>query len=137
MGCPPAGLGVRREGSDKLRQVGSLLGYLSAEEIFFFCVRVGLLSCYSEVLPKSPPVPLRVTLRGHAVFVDSSLRFFAHFQSSITPKVKGHDQQRDPFMRELLTLLQVVCQLPCLSCIHPPPSRRQGRSEASRSCFFS
>ena len=30
VGCPPVGLGVRREGSENLREVGSQLGYLTA-----------------------------------------------------------------------------------------------------------
>ena len=59
VGCPPVGLGLRRAGSKKWQEVGSLLGY-SAGEKFFYCMRVGQLSRYSHVLllPSGvPPMP--------------------------------------------------------------------------------
>ena len=38
VGCPPVGLGVKREGSEKLQEVGSQLGYLTAGgNLFLLC----------------------------------------------------------------------------------------------------
>ena len=51
VGCPPVGLWVKRAGSEKLPEMGSLLGDLTAGGgNHFLCVRVGQLSHYSQVL---------------------------------------------------------------------------------------
>ena len=60
VGRPPVGLGVKRAGSKKRREVGSLFGYLIAGGHYLYCGRVRELSCYSQVLllPLGvPPTP--------------------------------------------------------------------------------
>ena len=38
VGCPPIGMGVKREGPKKLQEVGNLLGYLTAGgKLFLLC----------------------------------------------------------------------------------------------------
>ena len=47
VGCPPVGLGVKRGDSKKLREMGSLLGHLTA----------GFLQCDSETTKSFPRPP--------------------------------------------------------------------------------
>ena len=57
VGCPPVGLGVKREGFETLQEVGSLFGYLTAGINYCYCVRVRQLFHYSQLLLLPMGVP--------------------------------------------------------------------------------
>ena len=64
VGCPPVGLGMKREGSERLREVGSQMGYFTAGGNYFHCVGVAQLSRYLQMLLLPNGIP---TMPGTAM----------------------------------------------------------------------